>query len=176
MRDPGGNTVAISLPIEDALVEAARDRGVRPALVVGLAWKESSFQWWAGKHEPTYPYLWDVKANKPTRSEAVGSLGMVSQATELVFQRTSWGLLQVMGAVARELGFREVLLSHLLDARLSASYGAQLLANLLKRHNGDEADALSAYNAGSPTDANFASYVSPILKMATIYEREKGQP
>lgn len=176
MRDPNGDTVVLPVSIEDALLEAARDRGVRPALLIGLAWKESSFQWWAAKHEPTYPYLWDVKANKPTRSEAVGSIGMASQATELVFQRTSWGVAQVMGAVAREFGFKEVLLSHLLDARLSASYGAHLLANLLKRHHGDEADALSAYNAGSPTDANFAAYVSPILKMAEIYRREKGQP
>lgn len=173
MRDPNGTTVVLPLPVEDALLEAAKESGVRPSLLVGLAWKESSFQWWAAKFEPGYPYLWDVKANKPTRSETVGSIGFVSQATELAFQRTSWGLCQVMGAVAREFGFKEALLSHLLDVRLSATYGSRVLANLLKRH-GNEADGLSSYNAGSPTDSNFAGYVSPILKMAEIYRREKG--
>lgn len=175
MRDPYGAVVVIPLPVEDAIKEAADGVKVRPSLLMGLAWKESSFSWWAAKFEPGYPYLWDTKNNKPTRVEAeTGAIGMASPATELTFQRTSWGVLQIMGATAREFGFREALLSHLLDVRLGAQYGAKYLAFLLRRHAGDEADALSAYNAGAPTDKNFAAYVSPILTMAEAYRRDRG--
>ena len=175
MRDPYGSVVVIPPPVEDAITEAAAAARVRPSLLMGLAWKESSFLWWAAKFEPGYPYLWDVKNNRPTRVESeTGALGICSPATELQFQRASWGICQVMGATAREFGFREPLLTHLLDVRLGASYGAKYLAALLTRHKGDEADAVSAYNAGSPTDKNFNAYVSPVLTMAETYRRERG--
>lgn len=174
MRDPRGDQVMLPLSVEDALVGASRAVGIRPPLLIGLAWKESSFLWWASKFEPHYPYLWDTKGWKPTRLESeIHSIGITTPDTELVQQRTSWGVCQVLGAVAREFGFKEPLLSHLLDVTLSATYGARYLAKLLERHKGDEADALSSYNAGAPTEANFAAYVSPILQMAEIYRRER---
>lgn len=175
MRDPYGMVVVIPLAVEDAITEAARATSVRPSLLMGLAWKESSYLWWAAKFEPGYPYLWDVKNNKPTRVEAeTGALGICSPATELQFQRTSLGVCQVMGATAREFGFREALLTRLLDVKLGATYGAKYLASLLARHKGDESDAVSAYNAGAPTDKNFNAYVSPVLTMAETYRRERG--
>lgn len=89
---------------------------------------------------------------------------------ELMFQKTSWGLLQVMGATARELGYTEPATSWPSsplknDHETALDLGCRYLVGMLGRH-GNIADALSAYNAGHPTPANRPSYVEPILNRA----------
>jgi soluble lytic murein transglycosylase-like protein len=96
--------------------------------------------------------------------------GSKPEGDELEFQRTSWGLLQIMGATARELGYTEAatpwpsspLKS---DPAAALDLGCRYLVGMLRRH-GNIADALSAYNAGSPSKKNRAAYVEPILKRA----------
>ncbi len=61
----------------------------------------------------------------------------------------SWGLMQVMGAVAREYGFSGRFLSQLCDPAVGLEYGCRHLSILLKRHGTIRA-ALSAYNSGQP--------------------------
>ena len=89
---------------------------------------------------------------------------------EMEFQRTSWGLLQVMGATARELGYAVPATpwpsSPLkLDPAAALDLGCRYLAGELKRY-GSLRDALSAYNAGHATPDNFGAYVEPILERA----------
>ena len=89
---------------------------------------------------------------------------------ELEFQRTSWGLLQIMGATARELGYAVPATpwpsSPLkLDPAAALDLGCRYLAGELKRY-GNIRDALSAYNAGHATPDNFGAYVEPILERA----------
>ena len=168
--DPRGGTITIPAGNHDGVLAAAARAGVRAPLLVGLAWKESSFDPTAVRPEPTFPYLWDCATGKPTRDPAsVRGPAGVPAATELWQQRASWGLCQVMGATARFLGFRGAFLSALCHPDIGLELGARYLASLLRRM--DESDALSAYNAGAPTSANLDTYVRPILTTSVLYER-----
>ena len=74
---------------------------------------------------------------------------------EYIHQRRSWGLMQIMGAVARELGHDDRL-TDLRDPYTNIRLGAKYLRALINRWpRRDEAnipiDAISAYNAGHPT-------------------------
>jgi hypothetical protein len=67
-------------------------------------------------------------------------------------QQASWGLMQVMGAVARECGFHGNYLSQLLDPEEGTEFGCRHLAILKGRYiqvYGWDG-VIAAYNAGSP--------------------------
>lgn len=156
-----------------AIVTAAQRNGLEPMLLAALVMRESSGNPFAGRFEEGYPFLFDVLKKKPLRWErqaVIPSLGTCSGATERVWQQTSWGLCQVMGGTARELGFSGPFLSALSQPEEGAEYGARYLAKLVRLHGLQ--DGLSAYNAGSPTDANFKAYVSPILQTFERFRRE----
>lgn len=97
--------------------------------------------------------------------------GSTPAGQEREFQRTSWGLLQIMGATARELGYAapptvwpDSPLKH--DAKRALDLGCAYLTKQLRRYGGNIRDGLSAYNAGHPTPDNFGHYVEPILERA----------
>ncbi|HRY80911.1 MAG TPA: transglycosylase SLT domain-containing protein [Spirochaetia bacterium] len=73
-----------------------------------------------------------------------------------------------MGAVAREYGFKGVFFPELTDPETGLEYACRLLANLLSRYSVE--DAVSAYNAGSPTQRNERDYVQPVLRWAAGYK------
>lgn len=166
-----------------AVVSATAQRhGLDPCVFAALVTKESSGDPFAIRHEPGYRWLWDCWEGKPFRRLEVAemfsskppadfrSFTGASAPTEWAAQRTSWGICQVMGAVAREHGFRGPFLSSLVEPEQSAEYGARLLVSLLRRWELPE--ALSAYNAGAPTEANEEAYVKPILRQAEAFRRE----
>ena len=90
-------------------------------------------------------------------------------------QATSWGLCQVMGAVAREFGYAGDL-PDLCQPELGIKYGCLKLKSLMT-HYPDKADMIAAYNAGSPrhlpngayTNQN---YVDTVLKFFNEIEIE----
>lgn len=61
----------------------------------------------------------------------------------------SWGLMQLMGQVARELGFVGPFLSELCDPDTGVDWGCKKLADCMKRANNDETAALLRWNGGS---------------------------
>lgn len=149
--------------ISDALhgIIAARARfaGLDPKLVKALVLVESGGNPWAWNPEPRYRYLWDVRANAPFR--ALTGAEISSEAPPADFptmagdrdqewwgQSASWGVCQVMGAVARERGFQRPYLTELLDPSLCLSIACAHLAGLLRWANGDVEQALAAYNGG----------------------------
>lgn len=96
--------------------------------------------------------------------------GSTPTGDEFEFQRTSWGLLQIMGATARELGYRAPAMpwpaSPLKnDPATALDLGCGYLTRMLRRWGNIHA-ALSAYNAGHPTPDNYGNYVEPILERA----------
>lgn len=115
---------------------------------------ESSGDPWAMRPEPTYRWLWDIRARKPYRGipERIPAPPGVSRLTELWGQRISWGPLQVMGAVARELGYDGPYLSALCEPSLGLTYGLTHLENLSRRFrsNWGIEGIVAAFNAGSP--------------------------
>lgn len=90
----------------------------------------------------------------------------VSNVTERMARATSWGLLQVMGQVARELGFAAPYLTLLSDPAIGIDYGARHFTKKLKKY-GTVALAVSAYNAGRPNPSNVFAYVNPIMDRFT---------
>lgn len=130
-------------------------------LVEALVLQESNGVPWASRFEPNYRWLWDVRAKAPYRAPSdhvlkqfdpppdFPSMGDISRATEWIGQRMSYGLMQVMGAVARERGFPgDRPLDELCDPEINLSIGTDLLSSLMRWAGGDLAVGLGAYNAG----------------------------
>jgi soluble lytic murein transglycosylase-like protein len=86
------------------------------------------------RYEPTYRWLVGDKLNM--------------SLTERHTQMCSWGLMQVMGGTARELGLTGYL-SQLCDPETGVQYGCRYLRRLFERYQIWD-DAIAAYNAGSP--------------------------
>lgn len=119
----------------DAIIQMeAAEFDIPFALIKAICHQESGFSPWAIRFEPNYKWLFH--ADQAT-------------ATEQNQQKTSWGIMQVMGAVARELGFKERFISKLCDPHTGIYYGSKHLANFYKQH-GDWDKAISSYNQGSP--------------------------
>src|SRR5437016_1759983 len=76
--------------------EAARAHSLWPELVCAVIEQESSWDPWALRYEPAF-YARYVEPQLYR--------GMIRQETEARARAFSWGLMQVMGQVAREHGF-----------------------------------------------------------------------
>ncbi len=159
-----------------AVTMAANRNGLDPYVLAALVQQESAGMSSAIRYEPDYAYLWDVEKNAPFRGalnpKTFPTFRPCSSATEWMAQKTSWGCTQVMGAVAREMGFRGTFLSELTDPTVGVEYGARLLSKLLKKYELE--DALSSYNAGHPIDGNRDSYVAPIVQRIEELRRGGG--
>jgi soluble lytic murein transglycosylase-like protein len=104
------------------------------ALVCAVADQESSWNPYAIRYEPAF------------RSRYVAPLGL--PPTEEVARSVSWGLMQVMGQVAREHGFGGKFLSALCEPEAGRETGCTVLAAMIEIA-GDIARALSLWNGGA---------------------------
>lgn len=124
---------------------------------------ESSVDPDAWNPEPAYRWVWDVVNNKPFRVTSVEALDKAppedfptrrgDRDAEWWGQQASWGLMQVMGAVARERGFDpRVHFPRLCsDPQLGLAYGCAHLAHMRDRWFKEHGwmGVVAAYNAGS---------------------------
>ena len=158
--------------------------GITPSLLAALAWKESSFDPFAWNPEPRYQYLVNVRTGLPFRRLSPAEIASSTPPSdfptvcgdpdnEWQAQRASWGLCQLMGAVARELGFHGPYLPALVKPDVNLDLGAHHLSKQIARF-GTAADGLSAYNAGSPVQSNRGDYVLPILRVADAIAAQNG--
>lgn len=142
------------------IARAAGTHGLNPSIVGALIAVESSGNPWAWNPEPAYRYFWNVRTQKPfrklTAAEHTAEFPPLDFPTiggdsdqEWWGQQASWGLMQVMGAVAREHGFVGTFLPELCDVKVNLEYGCRHLARLLKWARGDMERALAAYNGGT---------------------------
>jgi len=124
----------------DVVEKAAETFRLDTNLIRAVITVESTWDTWAWKYEPTVSYSVRIRdyANK---------LGIL-YATEEKNQKTSWGLMQVMGFLARDLGFTDHL-SMLWHPEIGIFYGAKNLQRLSQKYS-DETDVIASYNAGSP--------------------------
>jgi len=118
--------------------EAATKHGLDPALVCALCEVESSWIPWAVRHEPGYRWLWGLTYDDyPTEPRWLAKevqLRGYTAGTERILQRTSWGLMQIMGAVARERGFRGWL-TELCDPAVNLEWGCRHLRWMIDHNN-----------------------------------------
>jgi soluble lytic murein transglycosylase-like protein len=118
--------------------KAAAAQSLDPALVCAVVEQESSWNPWAMRYEPAFfaKYVAHLYTNnKITASEAYA-------------RGFSWGLMQVMGQVAREMGFDGAFLSATCDPEQGLAIGCKLLRKKLDAMDGDITRGLLAWNGG----------------------------
>jgi soluble lytic murein transglycosylase-like protein len=137
--------------VHPEIIELARqiaaEHALEPALVCAVIEQESAWNPWAVRYEPGF------------LSRYVAPLytaGKLS-ATEAYTRSMSWGLMQVMGQVAREFGFKESSLAELCDPTTGVEFGCRILAARLAKARGDAPAGLLAWNGGA--DLNYAAEV-----------------
>lgn len=174
-------------PLMDLLpvITAAAERhGLRSTLVAALVYQESAasavgVRVYAYNPEPRYEYLWDVREGRPFRrltdAESLSesppsdfpSMPGADRDAEWWGQQASWGLGQLMGAVAREHGFDGVDIPELCDPELNLRLACQHLAWNRTRTE-DETCMLAAYNGGlwknREQPCRNASYAASVLE------------
>lgn len=146
--------------LELAVGRAAVRHGLEIGLVRAVVLVESSGNPYAWNPEPKYRYVWDVRRWAPFRpltpveaemSRPPADFGALAGDPDQEWwgQRASWGLMQVMGAVARERGFRGPYLTELVDPPIGLDAGCRVLAGLLRWAKGDVDAAVAAFNGGT---------------------------
>lgn len=113
--------------------------GVDPKVIAALVTVESTWNPWVCRLEPSYAYT--------VRVRDFAEMHRQTHTTELWHQRTSWGLLQVMGGTARDLGFSDCL-TMLTSPAVGLEYGIRYFLTKQARYPELE-DQIAAYNAGS---------------------------
>ncbi|MGQ0621335.1 MAG: transglycosylase SLT domain-containing protein [Panacagrimonas sp.] len=159
-------------------------------LVTAICQVESGCNRFAVRTEPAYPYLWDVIRHQPFRLSHLTASQRVppdlfqappgsSRMTEWLGQQSSWGLMQVMGAVAREYGYKGHL-PGLCDPLQGLHYGCKHLARLRDRFYNAHGwrGVAAAYNAGTPRvvgkDFENQAYVNKIDHEGGFVVMDKG--
>lgn len=177
-------------PLVQALIkQTAADLALQPSLVGAVVQVESDGYTYAYNPEPRYRYLWDVKKNRPFRvltpEEMASEIPPADFPTlygdrdqEFWAQQASFGLMQVMGAVAREEGFTALSLLELCDPAAGLLVGARHLRRQVLWADGHLETALGAYNAGrgnacSPAGIAYANKV--LAAMRAIERAGQGQ-
>ena len=121
-------------------------------LVSSIIMIESACNTWRPRFEPAYKWLYFARDIAP--------IAGVTYETMEVMQKTSWGLMQVMGAVAYELGLpHDQVPTQLCLPHIGIDYGCRLLTKLFQRYN-SETDVIAAYNAGSPRKTSGGMYAN----------------
>ena len=144
----------------------AQTHGLDPFTVAAIVARESEGNPWAMRREPSYPHLFDLEAGRAVRRRDISVSTFPGGHAEFLGQTQSWGLMQVMGATARELGHAGPFAT-LLDPATNLGLGCRYLASLQARWG--EFDGLAAYHAGNPAAGSI--YASDVLRQAEIYRR-----
>jgi soluble lytic murein transglycosylase-like protein len=133
----------------------AAQYALAPALVCAVCEQESA--WNAGdvRFEPGFLKEYVLKLNLP-------DLVALDRAT-------SWGLMQIMGQTAVELGYVG-LPSNLRDPATGVQFGCKKLAKCMDLHPGDLNAALEAYNGGGKLDGwHPATYAAEVQARMSQY-------
>jgi len=124
---------------------------IAAALVCAVVEQESAWDAHAIRYEPAF------------RARYVAPLGLTP--TEEIARSISWGLLQVMGQVAREHGFSGKFLSVLCEPAAGLDIGCAALAAKLGAAAGDVPRALELWNGGANPD-----YAAEVLARISKYK------
>src|SRR5271154_3831229 len=116
----------------------ASDHELDQALVCAVAEQESAWDSDAMRYEPEF------------RARYVAPLRL--PPTEEIARSISWGLMQVMGQVAREHGFEGKSLAALCDAVVGLEIGCTVLTSKLRAAAGDLVRALNLWNGGANSE------------------------
>lgn len=126
--------------LKPLIVDASQKHGIAENIIYSVIMTESAGDPYAIRYESHFKYFTNIQIH--------ARANQISVDTETTLQMCSIGLMQTMGAVARELGFRQNLLQ-LTVPQVSINLGTKKLKFLSQKYNTID-DVLAAYNAGSP--------------------------
>jgi soluble lytic murein transglycosylase-like protein len=137
------------------------------ALIYAIIETESGWNPYAVRYEPNWQYLIKIP------DKMLNAL-CITRDTEEQLQKFSWGLMQVMGSVARELNFTG-LLTELVNPQVNVNLGIRHFKRFLDKYKKLE-DAIASYNAGSPRKKSDGKYVNQeyVDKVLANYKKYKG--
>lgn len=124
---------------EDLFSRVCKSNDLFPGVVLGMISRESGTTAAFLRYERKYKWLYLPHLYTSPH---------YSLDTEEALQRFSFGPLQIMGATAREHGYRGDLLG-LKNSVVGFIWGTKYLKHLVEKYGNFE-DAVSAYNQGSP--------------------------
>ena len=138
-----------------ALTDLARDtasrRSLHAALVCAMIEQESAWDPHAMRYEPGFRLRYVAPLRLPPSEEIARSI--------------SWGLMQVMGQVAREHEFTGKFLSALCDPAMGIEMGCRVFAAKLADASGDTARGLQLWNGGANPE-----YATQVLSRVSAYQ------
>ena len=148
---------------------------IDPRLLAAICEVESNFDQYAVRPEKAWMYWYPCNPEREENKFKLycRNLGVWYEA-EHYNQRQSWGLCQIMGSVARELGYTGKYLPGLCDPTQNLSLACKLLNRLYERYKNWE-DVKSAYNQGGNykgDDGKYRNYqyVNKVNKAMEIIE------
>lgn len=125
--------------MRELIIAAASRYALDPAIVYGVCMAESGMDFHATRYEPGYRWVIPSTPLKPR---------LCSMDTEVMMQRTSWGLMQTMGALLREQGYPGWLNAISCDPVAQLDHGCKYLAGRIALFGPIE--GVAAYNSGTP--------------------------
>jgi len=166
-------------PFETEITAAAAKHGLNPDLIAAFCWRESRFKPEAYRYEPKFQRKY---IDRHPNYEKLDYQTRHNLAT-------SFGLMQVLGVTAHELGFPFLLLENLYKPECGLEYGCRKLKKLFERygvHGSDNADlptpnsltdAISAYNAGTAKRGAKGGYVNNgyVVDVLMKYDKYRAQ-
>jgi soluble lytic murein transglycosylase-like protein len=174
LADPSPPARAARGPMEDLVAVAHRTaeaHALWPELVCAIVEQESAWDPWALRYEPAFydKYIaTSLTARRPDRqasrlAAALTSSEIPDDPTESRARAFSWGLMQVMGQVAREHGFTGALAS-LCDPAVGLEIGCRVFAAKLAAAEGNVTRALLLWNG-----AGNQAYPAAVLARTARY-------
>jgi len=161
LADPSPPARAARGRMEDLVAIAHRTaeaHALWPELVCAIVEQESAWDPWALRYEPAFydKYIaTSLTARRPDRQAsrlaALTSSEIPDDPTESRARAFSWGLMQVMGQVAREHGFTGALAS-LCDPAVGLEIGCRVFAAKLAAAEGNVTRALLLWNGAGNQD------------------------
>jgi len=153
----------------DEIEDASDASGIPENVIAAIALTESAGDRYACRFEKDYKWVFEVKKS--------ASQARITETTEMMLQMSSFGYMQLMGAVAREFGLNGSILQ-LLEPALNFKYACLLLKRLAKKYK-DKADIFAAYNAGSAIKTiqgkyKNQEYVDKVLDNLAAIEAVRG--
>ncbi|MFY9805113.1 MAG: transglycosylase SLT domain-containing protein [Candidatus Acidiferrales bacterium] len=129
----------------------ADQHGLDETLVCAVVEQESAWDTHAMRYEPGFRMRYVAPLRLPPTEEIARSI--------------SWGLMQVMGQVAREYGFSGKFLSSLSDPSAGIAMGCEVLASKISAAGNDIWRALELWNGGANAD-----YAAQVIKRVPRYK------
>lgn len=130
----------------DILFPITTRLNIDPILVACIIQTESAGNCFAVRYEPAF-YRRYIEDKKELLGHVPKSIPTLD--TELRLRAFSFGLMQIMGQTAREVGFKGDNLTLLFKPEINIEVGCLVLLSKLKKHSFDKKKALLNYNGGA---------------------------